>query len=194
MQATRANVMQAARGEFTNDIRPTRLRNFLVTAQITVCVLLLICAGVLLRGARRMQNLDPGLRTQNIVEIEIQEKSRARVLARLAAEPLAENVASAANTPLDGSFPGIQAGAVDNTVLIRASYNRVSPEYFSVFEIPILRGRNFTLEEANAGAPVAIISQDAAQQLWPNRDAVGQSMRLAPEQGAASGVPRYPAE
>ena len=193
MQATRANVMQAARGDFTNDIRPTRLRNFLVIAQITVCVLLLICAGVLLRGARRMQNLDPGLRTQNIVEIEIQEKSRARVLARLAAEPLVESVASAANTPLDGAFPRIQAGAANNTVLVQASYNHVSPEYFPIFEIPILRGRNFTAEEANSGAPVAIISQGAAQQLWPNRDAVGQSMRLAPEQGTASGVRRYPA-
>jgi predicted permease len=193
MQATRANVMQAARGDFTNDIRPTRLRNFLVIAQITVCVLLLICAGVLLRGARRMQNLDPGLRTQNIVEIEIQEKSRARVLARLAAEPLVESVASAANTPLDGAFPRIQAGAADNTVLVQASYNHVSPEYFPIFEIPILRGRNFTAEEANSGAPVAIVSQGAAQQLWPNRDAVGQSMRLAPEQGEASGVRRYPA-
>src|SRR5438445_2582017 len=55
IQATRLNVMQAARGEFTTDYRPARLRNALVVGQVTVSVLLLICAAVLLRGNSRVQ-------------------------------------------------------------------------------------------------------------------------------------------
>ena len=43
IQSTRADVMLAARGEFTSDVRPMRLRNALVIVQITVCALLLIC-------------------------------------------------------------------------------------------------------------------------------------------------------
>src|SRR5205807_1576671 len=43
IQATRASVVQAARGDFSNEFRPARLRNVLVVVQITACVLLLIC-------------------------------------------------------------------------------------------------------------------------------------------------------
>ena len=74
IQATRTNVMQAARGDFTSEFRPARLRNSLVVGQITVCVLLLITAGILLRGANRIQSLDIGLRTRDVVEIAIQDR------------------------------------------------------------------------------------------------------------------------
>jgi ABC-type antimicrobial peptide transport system permease subunit len=66
-------------------------------------------------------------------------------------------------------------------MLDTAAFN-VSPEYFALFEIPIVRGRNFTAGEARSGAPVAVISQTTAQRLWPNRDAVGMSLRVAPNQ------------
>jgi ABC-type antimicrobial peptide transport system permease subunit len=53
-----------------------------------------------------------------------------------------------------------------------------------MFQVPILRGRNFTRDEAKAGAPVVLISQATAQQLWPGRDALGRSLRIEknPEQ------------
>jgi hypothetical protein len=54
----------------------------------------------------------------------------------------------------------------------------VSPKYFPVFERPILRGRNFTAEEAKGGAPVVVISQATARQFWPGRDALGHSLRI----------------
>ena len=52
LQSTRADLARAARGEFSSDVRPMRLRNALVICQITVSALLLICSGVLIRGAR----------------------------------------------------------------------------------------------------------------------------------------------
>jgi len=54
--------MQAARGEFTTDYRPARLRSALVVMQVTVSVLFLICATVLVRVNQRMQQLEVGLR------------------------------------------------------------------------------------------------------------------------------------
>ena len=57
-----------------------------------------------------------------------------------------------------------------------AWYNHVSPEFFSLLEIPILEGRNFTADEARSGAPVAIVSQLTARRLWPKGDAVGREI------------------
>jgi hypothetical protein len=62
-----------------------------------------------------------------------------------------------------------------------AGYNLVSPGYFDVFRIPLVRGRNFTLEEAQAEAPVAILSEATAKRLWPEADALGKSLRIEPD-------------
>jgi predicted permease len=181
VQATRGNVVQAARGDFTNDHRPARLRNALVVAQVTTCVVLLITTGVLLRTAMRMQKLDTGLRTWDTIEFEIREKFRPRILAHLESEPLVQMTAAAGATPLNGQLPSVPVTPAGSKQLARVSYNFVSPEYFAVFDIPVLRGRNFTAEEAAAGVGVVVISQATAQRLWPNQDPLGQSLRVAPE-------------
>ena len=181
IQATRPNVMQAARGDFSSDFRPAPLRNALVAGQITMCALLLICAGVLLRGARRLANFDVGLKTAGMVEIEIQDKFRARILARLASDPMVQTVVAVQSPPLDGALPTVPVVAGDSASAVGAWYNFVSPEYFPVLEIPILRGRNFTRDEAALGAPVAIITLATARLFWRNRDALGQSIHMVRE-------------
>lgn len=55
---------------------------------------------------------------------------------------------------------------------------RVRPEYFSVFKIPLLQGRTFTIEEARARAPVVVVSEATARRFWPARDALGQTIRI----------------
>ena len=77
VQATRLDVMQAARGDFSSEFRPTRLRNALVIAQVAVCGFLLICSGILLRRANHLESLDPGMHTHDVAEIYVREKSRA---------------------------------------------------------------------------------------------------------------------
>lgn len=178
IQATRSNVMQAARGEFTTDFRPARLRNALVIGQVTVSVLLLICAAVLLRANNRMQKLDVGLKTRSVVEMEIQDRLRSKVIQQLASEPIVQSIAAASKLPFAGSLPRVSVARDDRSDHGPAGFMYVSPEYFSIFEVPVLLGRNFTSEEASAGAPVAVISQATAQQLWPGRHALGQSFRI----------------
>jgi len=87
LQATRPDVVQATRGDFDTGLRPSRLRNMLVVGQITVCVVLLVSAGVLLRGARRLERVDVGVRTRDVLQIDIVEKFRPSVVARLRATP-----------------------------------------------------------------------------------------------------------
>jgi hypothetical protein len=55
----------------------------------------------------------------------------------------------------------------------------VSPGYFDVYEIGLVSGRQFTEAEASGGAPVVILSEQAAATLWPGQNAVGRLVRLA---------------
>ena len=61
------------------------------------------------------------------------------------------------------------------------AYKFVSPEYFSVLDIAVVRGRAFTPAERTSNLSVAIVSETTARALWPNADAVGQVMRLDPD-------------
>ncbi len=191
LQATRLNVMQAARGDFSSDFRPTRLRNALVIAQVTVCGFLLICSGILLRRANHLESLDPGMRTRGVIEIYVQEKSRPRVMAALSSQPGVELLAASSDPPFDGVLPSISASGAPGVNLTRVPYHYISPEYFQVLDIPILRGRNFSAEEDHV--PVVILSESAARKLWPAEDPLDQSVNLIPETGPVRGgrPPQY---
>ena len=65
------------------------------------------------------------------------------------------------------------------------TYQFVSPEYFGVLDIDLVRGRGFTQTERSASAAVAVVSESVARQLWPGIDAVGQVLRLEPDRDEA---------
>jgi predicted permease len=182
LRATRPDVVRASRGDFDTPFRPSRLRNALIVAQITMSVLLLICAGVLLRAARGIDRLDPGIRTSDVVQVEVLDRSRAKVLATLALEPGVRGVASAMHYPLDGLLPGLRVKPAGDSS-VRVSYNIVSRDYFSAIGLSIIRGRGFTEDEARGGAPVVLVSQGAAARMWKGADPVGQSISVADEVG-----------
>ncbi len=178
IQATRASVMQAARGEFTTDFRPARLRNILAIAQVTASALFLICAALLLRANQRFQKLDYGLQTHGAIEVQVQDRFLSKAITHLAADPDVVGIAAASKVPLEGVLPWTVVAPEGGKDLFGAGYLYTSPEYFSVLGVPILRGRGFTASEATTGAAVAVISQRTAQALWPGRDALGQSLEI----------------
>jgi predicted permease len=188
LQATRASVMQAARGEFTTDFRPARFRNTLVIAQVTASALFLICAALPLRANQRFQELDYGLQTRGVIEIQVQNQMRSKAISQLASAPAVVSVAAASKAPLEGVLPWTVVAPEGSADLFGAGYIYTSPEYFSLFQVPILRGRNFSAAEAGTGAAVAVISQHTAQVLWPGRDALGQTFRIRRESAPSSGL------
>jgi len=179
-QATRANVMSSVRGELTSDLRPLRVRNALVIAQITVCTLLLVSCGALVRTTMAMSAFDTGFRTNNVIAMGVAEKSRRRVVDALGSDPSVATIAAASSVPLGGRVPTLNSFA-DNGPTISTAYNDVSPEYFQILGIPILHGRNFTGEESAAQIPVAILSAAAARRLFTSRDAIGQILHVSRE-------------
>ena len=74
-----------------------------------------------------------------------------------------------------GSRPAFVEGASGKSTV---TYQFVSPEYFDVLDIDLVRGRGFTQAERNVSAAVAVVSESVARELWPGADAVGQVLRL----------------
>jgi len=176
-QATRADVISSVRGEVTSDLRPVRARNALVIAQVTVCTLLLVACGVLVRTTMTMSAFDIGFRTNNVIAMEVAANSRRQVLDALASDPEVDTIAAASAIPLNGAVRTMTIRADDGPA-ISTAYNEVSPEYFGILGIPILRGRNFTKQESASETPILILSAGAAQSLFAGRDAVGQILHL----------------
>ena len=176
LQATRIEPIRTIRGEVVRDARPGRARNFLIGLQVSASALLLISAGVFLRSAFAAATFDPGMRTSDTVVVQIaNEQTRTAIVQAVTAEPSVAAVAA--------SWPDLAraAFAESSAAKARVAYKFVSPEYFAVLDIAVVRGRGFTPAERAANLSVAVVSETTARTLWPNANAVGQVIRLAPD-------------
>ena len=174
LQATRIEPVRTIRGEVVRDARPRRARSFLIGLQVSASALLLICAAVFLRSAFAAATFEPGVRTSDIIVIQIgNEQARSAIVRALTADASVAAVAA--------SWPDLAPRAVfaeSSGAKAKIAYKFVSPEYFSVLDIAVVSGRAFTPAERRSNLPVAIVSETTARTMWPNADAVGQVMRL----------------
>jgi hypothetical protein len=155
-----------------------RLRNGLVLAQITVCTLLLVVCGALVRTTVAMGAFDIGFRTEGLIGLAVVDTVRRPVLDALAADPAVDIVAVASSIPLGGRPPSLRVATPTGST-IDAAYNYVSPTYFDLLGIVIARGRNFMPAETAWEAPVAILSAATARRLFAGADPVGQTLHVA---------------
>jgi predicted permease len=184
---------QASRGEASADVRGSRLRSGLVAMQVGACVLFLVGAGSLLAESSRLANPQTNLEYERVSLITIDPMVRGRLATRLASDAAVQQVAVASKPPLVmGPLPTTRMTASATSIAQNAGYTFVSPEYFPMFDIQIVRGRTFTPAEAVAGAAVALVSEATAAALWPGLDPLGQTLDLTqvPEGRADRRLPR----
>jgi predicted permease len=164
------------------------LRSTLVGLQVAVCMILLIAAGLLMRGLYMAQTVDPGFEmrgiTQAIFDLPSQgySEERARtfqreLIARVAALPGVDGVEQARVTPLNDQFMGTGVTLAGETEARQVEFNIVSPGFFTMLGMPIVRGRGFTKEETQADTGVMVVTESTARRLWPGGDAVGKTLR-----------------
>lgn len=162
------------------------VRGGLIAVQVTVCLVLLISAGLLLRALYAASTLDVGLDYKNVVSVSYalrppsydDEKAVAfqrQMLERVRALPGVESAAFVGKIPFSQGRAQtgfrLQGSAEDRQI----EFNRVSAEYFDILRIPLVRGRTFTeAEMAHDGA--VIVSEATARHYWPGRDPVGQTV------------------
>ena len=176
LQATRVEPVRTIRGEVMPDAKPERARSILIALQVAASALLLISSAVFLRSAFASATVDPGMRTADTVIVEVvNEPMRQRMMQAVRADSSVAMVGASWPDVLGATRAGLaEADGRKATVSIKFA----SPEYFSVLDIPIVRGRGFSAAEAAGHLPVALLSETMARELWPGVDAVGQVLQL----------------
>ena len=170
-------------------IAGARLRHVLMVTQVATSFVLLIAAGLLVRGLQRALDLDLGLDRKNILALSPDTKASrysavqasayySQLADRLGELPGVKSVALAAVLPFSGSRMEMvapqPASQSDPAARILVNVNFVSPNYFETLGIALLRGRRFTETEAQQHLPLAVISQSMADRLWPGADPIGR--------------------
>lgn len=204
LQATRLELVRTMRGEVTRDARPSRARGALIAVQVTASAMLLICAAVFLRSMFAAASVKPGLRTADTMLLDMpNEPLRAAMLHAVSADTSIAAVAASWPGGVRGELAEASVSPPDGTKEVSASvpveYRFVSPEYFGLLDIDVLRGRGFTPAERSAAAGIVVVSETTARRLWPDRDAIGQVMSLDAHQrpgplrlGSESASPQLP--
>jgi predicted permease len=186
LQATRPDLTQALKTDEADSTSGRRwLRHWLIGGQVATCMVLLIAAGLFLRGVQRAQTVDPGwsmdgttMMTFDLEREGYTPASAASFLrdldARLRAIPGVAAVAEGTTTPLGSSHhlaPFGPRGAASPPVI---EFARVSAAYLAVQRIPIVRGRDFTAADAASGRHLVILNETAARTFWPGEDPLGK--------------------
>ena len=170
------------------------LRSLLVVAQIAVSLLLLIGSGLFLKSFYKAQAIDPGFRTNNLDIVTINpvlagyDSDRSIQVVRAIVDQISHD-SRVAGADVNNWVPLF--GGEGRTIVIDgrdpndehnrkfANYSPITPGYFQTMGIQLLRGRNFTNQDAEKNAaPVAIIDETMAQEFWPNEDALGRRFRF----------------
>jgi putative ABC transport system permease protein len=183
LQASRPDLNATLKDEgstFGLHLSQSRLRNGLIVAQMAVSLTLLVSAGLLARSLLKLQTVDTGIQVRNLFSVvadlsepnpQRQVELRRQLADRLRALPAVQSVSQALRQPLSGAAAvtpiTLDEQAYDPDRPLSAKYNFVSPTHLTTLGIPLVRGRNFTEQEANSGAPVVVISESTAQELWP---------------------------
>jgi predicted permease len=167
--------------------RKLRIRRLLVIAQIAVSFVVLTTASLFLQNLVRASSLSPGFNIRQTVRAEaylppgVYKDSRtinpyvSRALEGLRAIPGVEGAAAARLIPFtDATTFGSELTFPDNGEKQHAQFNwnAVTPDYFHVMDIPILKGRAFVAQD-NGGSRVAIVNAEFVRRYLGMRDPIG---------------------
>jgi putative ABC transport system permease protein len=173
-----------------------RLRNILVTCQVTFSFVLLTGAGLMARSVIKLQQADPGFAAQNVLAVginlnwshysETQDRRDlgARIIERLRAQPEVTSAALSSSFPFDPDLVAyggwrtdfqIEAVTSGGTAAVRIA----TPDYFRTLDVPLLTGRPFSDADNERGAEVAIVNRQFAHRYWGDTNpAIGKRLSM----------------
>ena len=200
LQASRPNLTEGLKeGARESSGRRQRLRSVLVVGEVALTLTLLVGAGLLIQSFRRVLEVDPGFKPQNLLTMQVSvNKPNGEQNGQQVAnffEQLQQNVRN---------LPGVKSVAVSNGIPLGSTNfppfliegrpvtdakpsglrYHVSPTYFQTMGIELLKGRLFIAGDTPNTPMVVIIDEVLAQRYFPNEEPLGQ--RLKPSADAPS--------
>jgi predicted permease len=168
-------------------------RRLLVTSEVALGVVLLVGAGLLIRTFAHLRGLNPGFDAHNVItaELSLQDARYAtsqsvnrlfeQSLARMRELPGVESAAVTISLPyeraLNTGFQRMDGPHVDTESQITNMFY-ITPEYFRVLRIPLLRGRVFTAADSSISAPATVVSEAFVKMYMPGDEPVGRHLDL----------------
>jgi putative ABC transport system permease protein len=171
-----------------------RLRSVLVVSEIALTLVLLVCAGLLIRTVMRLRTVDTGFNAQNILAMNVglpgikypkpenQVAFYKQVTERIASLPGVKATGTTSVLPLSDNFDGrgllVEDHPKPRGEEISVDLYIASPGYLRAMEIPLVKGRAINEQDTTDSPRIALINSTMAAQLWPNEDPLGKRIKF----------------
>jgi putative ABC transport system permease protein len=187
-----SQAMQSSTRKIAGGVFGKRTHSALIAVQIAMTLLLLTTAAASTQSFLRLMHTDLGYDPHNVLHVGIPIHDNAymswdaraayfeRLRQSVATIPgvVSASISSQSTPPTNGWTEKFEIMGGSSSKEHDVRLNLVSPEYFSILHIQLLRGRIWDQAETTRAARVAVINETMARQFWPNGDALGQAIRL----------------
>ncbi|HEY6290810.1 MAG TPA: ABC transporter permease [Terriglobia bacterium] len=201
LQASRSDVndvlKEGGRGGGSGPGR-SRLRALLVVSEVALALVLLLGAGLMVKGFQTLIATDRGFDRYRVLSFHValaeskygdQASIRGfydQVMMKLQALPGVQSAAGATSLPGSWNWDSTEYRGEDQPPaapgeLRSAISQSITPDFFRTLRIPLLKGRVITPQDGPDAAPVVVISERLARRIWPGQDPVGKRMKLGRE-------------
>jgi predicted permease len=188
--ATSAAAMHGAR---TIAGKPRRWAAALIVAQVSLCVVVLGCAGLMWGSLRNLRQIDAGFRKDHVLLMSIRPalsnydgergvQVYGELCRRFSGLAGVKSVTVSMDTPLGGVSYTSGASRLGSpsqlSNALQVNVNSVGSQFFETMGIPLLQGRDLNPRDDDRGLPVAVISESVARGLFPDANPVGQRIQI----------------
>ena len=179
----------------TEGARRARLRSLLVVSEVAICLVLLIGAGLLIKSFTHLREINPGFNPNNVLTVFL-APSRAKYPQPEHARAFFQQLVEQAK-----ELPGVESAALVNMLPISGSnqtitfniegrpapepgtdpvgnYRKISPDYFRVMRIPLVRGRALSDRDTKDTPHVVVINESLARKYFPDEDPIGKRILI----------------
>ena len=203
----RERLTEGGRG-MTTGRRRNRIRSALVTAEIALALVLLAGAGLMIRTLLNLNHTDAGFAPDNLLTMRLPlsgAKYPDDAQARNFYEQLLERVRGTAGVQSAAAASGLPLGfgggwgknfsieghplATSLSQVPSVEFVLVSPDYFRTAGIKLVSGREFTAQDTERAAQVAIISETIARRFFANEEPIGKRIWMGPPENLLPAAP-----
>ncbi len=205
LQATRTDLVPSLKDEVSfGGHRRSWLKSSLIVAQVSLSLVLLVGGGLMMRALERAQTINVGFDPQHAVEVAFDlrlqgydgaqaKEFQKRVLEGVRALPGVKSAGIADLIPVDLHFSRgsifIEGWPLERMSNVpTAMYNRASPGYFQAMGTRLIKGREFTEQDDDNGARVAIVNETFAQRFFPGEEPIGKSFSMGRPSAARTAI------